>query len=72
MPDTPDFQHLTDQILTYVWAAPVPVGARALVLDSLRLVWNASGVADKEAIEAALGGNSQQNNINRALRSVDR
>lgn len=54
MPEIPDF----DQI-----AAPLAEYAddtrRTHIADALRLVWNARGAADREALEPILGANME-------------
>lgn len=65
MPKTPDFQTIAEQL--------VPVECVALVVDALRLMWNARGAADSVQIAAAFAHpHPAVKTLDQAIRSLDR
>jgi hypothetical protein len=75
MPESPDFEKIAREIdrvvteyarTTLDLPDPVPV-----IIDQLRLVWNARGAADLAKLEADFPGTVTKM-IDRALRSLDR
>lgn len=72
MPESPDFEKLAEQLVDRIWraAAATPgIAAPEVVVDALRLVWNARGAADVQAIDAV--GDHDGRPVT-AIRNLDR
>jgi hypothetical protein len=68
MPEPPDFDQIAEGILSDAGVRH-DVDFTVLVAEQLRLMWNARGAADLDAIDAAAAYTSP---IARAVRTLDR